>query len=427
MKTEHVDSEFGELLEKATPEMEAGWEARASAATSAARPAARKPWRWAMAAAGLAALIGLGFVPVRTGEATGALGRAVAALDGARGVHVVARGWSGGNEYRFEEWSTADGDTRYDQWRNGALWLTRITCVDWILFYDASSAIASAFDLPPAPEANRWPPKTPSTREGLGSKLQYMEEHLDGSWEEWREDSLLGRPVDVIEAIGHVKAASVLSGIPYESAGMVCVLAEIDVDTDRLISLREYRDVDGSWELTFETQAIEWDAEIPDSVWEFEPPAGTEFRGHTWWTGRADQELASGYAGDWKVVLHALDVNRYGDVAVTLSRWLPEADWDSEVPQPQLPRVTVVDDRGIEYTQALGCGCVVGPAGGYWILNMSPEGGEDGPAPQSITLTIGSEEEAQAGHEPVTFRYVPLPPRQDVEGVFEATTEVIQY
>jgi len=46
MKTERVDSEFGELLEKATPEMEAGWEARASVVMRADRPAARKPWRW---------------------------------------------------------------------------------------------------------------------------------------------------------------------------------------------------------------------------------------------------------------------------------------------------------------------------------------------------------------------------------------------
>ena len=80
MKTERVDRAFGELLEKATPEMEAGWEARASGATRADRPGARKPWRWAMAAAGLMALIALGFVPVKVGDATGALERLAAAV-----------------------------------------------------------------------------------------------------------------------------------------------------------------------------------------------------------------------------------------------------------------------------------------------------------------------------------------------------------
>ncbi len=68
MKTERVDSAFGELLEKATPEMEAGWEARAREALARMRRA-REPGmgsrlRWVPTALGLGLVMAaLAFVP----------------------------------------------------------------------------------------------------------------------------------------------------------------------------------------------------------------------------------------------------------------------------------------------------------------------------------------------------------------------------
>ncbi len=418
-KTEYPVSE--DYLERVT----------AAVANAPAPPMARSRRRLIAVTVGAAvALFALGFVPIPMGKAPGALERAIAALSGAPSVHMVARGWSGGNYYRFEAWNAPDGSTRYEQWRNGTLWELMITRPEWALHYDADSSTAWESDMPPIPDLRFQISILPdaSTRTGLQKTLSYVQEALHGRVTERRERSLWGGAIDVIEAQCQVHSGWVISGVPYDSDGVALVQAEVDPGTNETISLREYKQVGSRWELLFETELIEWDVETPESLWTFEPPPGTKLTRHTWWTGRADAELAVAYSADWEVVLHAIDVNHTGEtVVLTISRWMSEGSDPDLGARPQAPEVEAVDSSGSSYSQDPGMGCVTVPAGGYWVRTLHRQGAAPGFPPRAMTVTIGSQSEAEAGHPPVTFRNIPLPPRQSTDDLFAAETEVIQY
>jgi hypothetical protein len=340
-------------------------------------------------------------------------------------MHVTARGWLGGDEYRFEEWSAADGSMRYEKWKNGELSFLIVNTDDLRLDYNAPPGMAYEYDMPPMP-GRKQILTGHKTRAGLQKTMAFVQDHLDGGEvSEWRERSLWGGEIEVMEVEGTVAAGTVISGVPYDSAGTVIVRGEVDPQTDHVVSLREYLKMENGRQLVFETQIIEWGAEIPDSVWKFQPPAGTKLERSMWWTGRADRDLAAGQSGDWRVVLHAVDVAHNGDVVLTLSRWLPEGE-AAIARRPETPHIEAEDDRGCTYSQDAGFGCSENPSGGYWVTTLHPATSQS-VLPNAITVTIGSPVEAEQGHPPVTFRTLPLPPRQEADDLFKAATEVVQY
>ncbi len=425
MDTERAEARMTEAVEAVRPEFTPALRQRMVAEIEAEAPARVHPRRrWIALVVGAAAvLVGLGFVPLPAGRTHGVLARAMATLDAGPSIHVVARGWSGEDEYRIEEWSAADGSMRYEKWKNGELSYLVMDSAERRLSYNAYAGAAHEYDAPPMP-GRKQILTGGSTRAGFEGGLDFLKRDLHANVSEHRERSLWGGVVDVIEVEMHVSPGVVLSGIPYDEAGTAILRAEVDPQTNRVLSLREYLKTEDGQRLVFETEAIEWDVEIPASAWEFEPPTGTKVERHTWWATRADQELATAQSGDWKVVLHAIDVSHTGDVVLTLSRWLPEGEEDIER-RPETPYVQATDDRSGTYSQHSGFGCYENPNGGYWITTLHPD--RSGPAADTITLTIGSVEEAERGHPAVTFRDLPLPPRQEAEDLFKAATEVVQY
>jgi hypothetical protein len=426
MDTERTEVRVTEAVEAVRPEFTPALRQRIVMAIEARAPAPARPRRrWIAVAAGAAAvLIGVGFVPLPAGRTHGVLARAMATLDAGPNIHVVARGWSGEDEYRIEEWSAADGGMRYETWRNGELSHLIIQLPERSLRYIADERAAYEYDMPPMPDRRQILTRD-STRAGFEGRLRFLEDALDATVSERRERSLWGGEVDVIEAQMHVSPGVVLSGVPYDEAGTAILRAEVDPQTGRVRSLREYLETDEGRRPVFETEAIEWDAEIPDSTWTFTPPAGTKVERHTWWATRAGRELAAAQSGDWRVVLHAIDVSRTGYVVLTLSRWLPEAEPDPER-RPGTPEARAVDNLGTTYTQDDSrFGCHTDRMGGYWITTLRPS--RPAPAASGISLTIGAEAEAGLGHPPVTFHNLPLPPRQQADDLFKAATEVIQY
>ncbi len=431
MKTERVDTAFKDLLEKATPEMEAGWEARASAATSEVRPATRKPLRWVVAAAGLMALIGLGFVPVPLGKATGTSQKAMAMASQATTVHMTGHAWTPKDDYDFERWVSDDGFYRSEK-RSGAQLLdVNISWGPRELHYGVEDGQSYAVE---------W--FNPTRRHGAGivmpnrayvqgffESFKRLYEELgvpppDMKITERRERSLWGGAVDVVEAERTIEGEASISGVSYRDGDIVRTRYEIDPQTSRLLRMSQYK-FEGTWEPRYEAEYV-WDVEIPQAVLEFRPPKGTTLRRTLWWENRVDQIIAQGDTRDWTVTLHAIDVSNKGDIVLSLSRVKTA---ESLVPKwynttPAI-RVEAVGNRSGGYSQLNVYSCYNRWDAGYWTTTLKAESPEADP--RTITLTISPYPRSWSEGQSVTFDNVPLPPRQDVDDVFEAETEVIQY
>ena len=160
----------------------------------------------------------------------------------------------------------------------------------------------------------------------------------------------------------------------------------------------------------------EWDVEIPDELKSFDAPAGTKLTRSTSWETRADQAIVQANTRDWTVTLHSVDVNRSGDILLSLSRIeTPDSQMPSEYnTAPQL----VVEARGSggeEYTQQNGYSCYNVCDSGYWTTTLRPTN----PTTHwcSVTLTIWPYKLSPSEDQSVTFRNIPVPARQNVDDV----------
>ncbi len=433
MKNELTDMQTTEVFQRAVPPLNPQVRDRAVQAMANSAPARAHPRRRLIAiTVGVAAVVlfGLGFVPFPAGSAKGALARAQAGMLNAGTFHMVAMGWVEGMEYRFETWASQEGLYREDRWENGSLNTSDMTWPEGHLSYVAAVGKADEHDSPHMPPRLVWS-RNMSDRAGLEKLFAFLRDILAGTVTERRVKTLWGGERDVVIAEATVNRSSVISGIPYLRAGKVRVVAEIAPDTGRLISLEEYSLNRDSSELKYRTESVEWDVEIPEDTWTFNPPSGTTLHRYRWWTDRQDKLLATGNTANWQVNVHTIDVNRSGDLVVTLSRWLLQPDVQELSSSPS-PSVHVEDSASVEYVQEPSFTCVnwvsEKQTGGYWTTTLRRDrSAEPTQAPRSVSLTIHPYSYAPYQAEAVTFRNLPLPPRQQADDLFKASEEVIQY
>jgi hypothetical protein len=221
-----------------------------------------------------------------------------------------------------------------------------------------------------------------------------------------------------VEAEWPIEGSSHISGVRYNDGDVVRIRAEVDPDTGRLLSMAQDK-FEGVWEPRYRAQ-YEWDVEIPESIGEFRPPEGTALVRYGWWETRADRVLGKAAVDDWEITLHAVDLDRHGDIALSLSRTTSRRSYNGGEPI----RVEAVGSAGEQYSQIGRYGCDEYCGVGYWTTQLDRE--EPGPDPQTVTLTIYPHPGVSEGQS-VTLHDVPLPPRRDVDDVFEAETERIQY
>jgi len=416
MKADRVDETMSRLLEAAAPELSAGWNKRAMDRLTASRPSRGISRRLAIAVIGVAALVGLGFVPIPMGSAAGALDRALAAVEQATTLHLVGRG----QQAEVELWMCSDGLWRYETRQNGS------TVNVWLLdgnkemTYDAGERQVTETDLPARQGPGFGEVFRRLERDEVARLLAGAASLFDLDLTETRETTAWGGVRDVVEVEGVLPEGMVIPGLPCRAGDRVLIRAEIDAGTGRLAAAQVYALQGGQWELNYSAD-LEWETPVPESVRTLDLPPGTTVVRDMWWTTHTDRVGARGTAPGWSVVLHSLDVNQAGDLFVTLSRW-PESQTPLAVqPTP----VQAEDDAGGRYVQADGHRFVGSYSGGYWTVILRREGGVG--TPRNVTMTVYADPESPTSDQSVTFRNVPLPPRQDPDDLFAAETEVIQY
>jgi hypothetical protein len=430
MHEDETRADVARWLEATRPELTPALQARAVAAMEAAQARPARPRRRLVAIVTMAVVVlaGLGFVPIPLGSTKGALDRAVAAASNARTVHIVTRTPGG----TTEEWLAEEGFDRRETRSEGRLTGFSLVVGPWETDYSYNvktgrGSAESTFDpclLHPA----HLPDRAAFQRQF--EEIRYTADLLheqapEVRSREYRQASLWGGEVAVIEA--RAEAASSLYHLfngTYRDGDGILVRAELDPATDSLLSVREYRLSGREQELTHEA-TYEWNVEIPEELKHLDLPEGTKVSRFAWWETRAEKAIAQAATRDWLVTLHAIDINRRGDLLLSVSR--------AETPGSQMPSVyngappLAVEAQGSggeRYEQQNGYSCSNARHAGYWTTTLEPESESSQPA--SITLTIRPYAHGPSEGQSVTFRNVPLPPRQDVDDVMAASREVGQ-
>jgi hypothetical protein len=419
MNADRVDEKFAEVLEKAQPPLGGGWQERALKAMAASAPRrARSRVRLVAVAVGvLAALSGLGFVPFPAGSAKGAWNRALAAAAQATTVYMRGREWTDRGEFDFQEWLSEDGFCRHERLQGGSIKEVTIRGGEGErrVRYDAERGRATDVDMPPWRPGLPDPPVLP-TKDlmlGLFKSFQFFKAEGfpvgDVKMAERREWTLWSGARDVVEV---------------QAGDLARARAEIEPDSGHILSLERFRNEGWGWALTYRLDYIEWGVEIPENVKDFDPPPGTTVTRVRWWTGRADKVIATATTADWEVTLHAIDVNRRGDLYLTLSR-MPSAEKRGSWYNGGLAiKVDAVDDSGAVYKQQNGYGC----ARDYWstILERGASSNPDA-IPRRVTFTMYPYRRGLSKDQSVTFRDVRLPARQSGDDLGREAREVVQY
>ncbi len=443
MTDAQMDRKLRETFRAAGRPLAEGWQERATVATvdgllgrAGAAAAGRAKRRWVAIGAGAAVLlVALGFVPFPAGDANGALRRAMAMAGQAATVHMSGRGWGSEGGFDSERWLSEDGFSRDEVWKHGKLVELQMARGDWTLFcqFTEEDGLVHASEFFDPLERHRRAGVIPRRLSGPGLS-QFTAEAFFGSFRrlaeameiappdmtivERRKRTLWGGPVDVVEAELTIEGGSHIGGVDYSDGDTVRIRAEVDPDTGRLLSMAQDK-FEGVWEPRYRAE-YEWDVEIPESIREFRPPEGTILERHSWWETRAEQVLAKAATDDWEVTLHAVDLNRDGDIALSLSRTTSRRWYNAGTPI----RVEAAGCGGERYAQYNGYGTSEYCGVGYWTTRLDRE--ESGRDPKTVTLTIYPHPRVSEGQS-VTFHDLPLPPRRDVDDVFEAETERIRY
>jgi len=404
MNLENVDTQLSELLEKVRPELTPALTDRATAAIRAARPLPIRSRRRPIAvAAGLAvALFALGFVPIPLGRTKGALDRAMAAMRNAPTFYMEYREHSQGQEVLLRQWESAQGYSRWEQWEAGTLVSLYFEGPQIQGWYDAHLHKAHISDRPPR---SRSPERFLSmSSEGILMFISAFEK-FPRQVSEWRERRLWGRSVDIVQV----------------TVGATRFRLEVDPGTGRMLSWVTYERQGAAWKPVGWTEDVEWDVAVPEGLWtDFTPPKGTEVEMRLWWGPRAGQSLRVAETSDWLVTLNSIDVNRDGDLFVTLSR--KERKDEPSYPSKQgYIEADAVDNLGVMY--ALQGGMYGGSNPTVRRLNRRPAASSA--LPRVVTLTVYPCVVGDDRGESVTFPQVPLPPRQDREELFKG--EIVQY
>jgi hypothetical protein len=383
---------------------------------------------WVMA--GIAAVIVLsvlGLIPSTQTQASGAWGMAVWEAQHADSLHVVARSWPRGRETVTKFWSSKEGGWRLEYWVNGSL--ERLQLYGPTSKWDYDGPEKAGREVPQFPYMDGWILNT-SVFGNMSALFSDLHEYFGLTVTERRNVATPEGLRCVIEAEGVGNGAGGLLLIDFTSGVPIKVTAEIDESTKRPVSLKILRREGNTWKVAYQTEKVEWDIALPAGIEEFTPPAGAEIKRVTWWSDRADKMISDRKTKDWNIVLQAVDVNRSGDLFLTVRRtYMPSADPDDHPDPMDLFSIDAQDDTGTKYRQEDSSSGVENNANGHYnsavilILRREKETAS-APLPASVTLTIrpysGCRQQA-------TFQEVPLPPRQDTDNPLREAIEVVKY
>jgi len=411
MGEEH-DEELGQLFAAARPGLRAGWEKRAMAVIEGGRPVRARRWsrRWiAVAVAAAAVMIGLGVVGIPVGRQGPEWNHVLAAVTSASSIHVRARLVTPAGEKIVESW-LADGFHRGETWQDGDLVSLNMQSDSPgrpHLYYNVRNGKKRGID-------SDRPPRLPTNWAALGTfgaggdELMRTLVRLAGSrGVRTRRVARADRrgQVEVIEAdvVLNEEWGWSLSGSAH-AGDRLRVRAEMDRQTDRLLSLAEYKLEGDRWEPTYVTDRIEYDVPITDGLKSFVFPHGTTVEYSRWWRTRTDKVIVEKKVDAWTVKVHALDVDLNGDVYLTFSLRSDRARDASGCPSAE-----AVDNRQTRYGRFQGNTVL----NDYGIIVMRPEvelRPKGWKPPTEITVTFWP----RSDEEPVVFRALPLPPPSEV-------------
>ena len=415
MRDEPGDVELAEVLKAARPEPRPGWEERivTRLAQRGVRVHARRRWV-AVAVGAAAALVALGVLaPPWSGEES-TWNRVLAAAEKASSLHVRANVLRPEGKVTSESWM-AKGFSRHEDWRDGELKSVGLTIEDDVsprrlLRYSESERGRRGMDLvlPPRPPLDLTR-SIFASGDALVKAIEGWASSDEVESRTWTKAASTGM-VEVVEATRTVRRMWLGSfGRQADIGDRLRVRAEIDPQTDRLLSVAEYRLEDGLWQEVYATELIEYDVPIPGELREFDFPPGTVVERTRWWDGRTDEVLAEAEVDGWNVKVHALDVDLEGNIYLTFSLWTKKrrdlAGW---------PAAEAIDIKQTRYGR-FTTGTV---ANDYGIIVMRPElrsRPKGGRPPRSATITFWPRLDEDGGGKSVMFRHLPLPPPKPVQ------------
>jgi hypothetical protein len=441
MKNEFADEKLAGILDRLTGDLPAHVEERAMREMAAAGgrspstavginkllPNRRRVIALAVGAA--VVLFGLGFVPFPARGAKGIWQRALAATTQAafkaEAMHQLTRQWDARGEVDNEYWSASDGFSRFEQRWNGELESMYMDVGTGLYSYQKSlDAKYKYSDSPPIKGASR---DVGYTREQIKSFLGSLAKLNNFTVQESQQRTLFTSGPYVVELSGTVeKSFSSGDGPEYFPGDRLVVRAEIDPETDLVRSIETQVFPGGERDPFQRIAFFEWNMGIPESVREFNPPKGTKLVKYVWWSKRADKKIEKQDTSDWEVTLSAIDVNKRGDLYLTLKRQLlPNSDPAVWKRNPVSMDVEATDNAGGVYQQLHNGSCATTPIEAYWevILARNSSTGN----PDNVTLKIHPYPRGAGEDQFVVFANIPLPPRQQGIDLHMEDTEIVQY
>jgi outer membrane lipoprotein-sorting protein len=176
---------------------------------------------------------------------------------------------------------------------------------------------------------------------------------------ERRADGRAVRTVDVqIDAATHYRGDPALRGVKS-----LHHLLQLDAETGRLVQWRSPRTGE-----TFEV--IGYDQMLPDSLFNWQPPAGVKVAEFAdWWEPRLSKAVATAHEEAWNVTVHAIDVAASGDVWLTVTGHSGSTGGDQPGWAPF--GMKLVDERGRVYVEFL-CMLHERPRGDAALIGFTP-------------------------------------------------------
>jgi|GEM_PF-6317128 len=432
MKTEPEEVWIKQLTENISPALSEQARERAlqGMAQVGARPKSRRKRLLVIATAALVALAALGFVPVPLGSAPGAWAQAIAAAEKAQTVHILGTSRRGDFDKR-EIWLGRKGFRYFAEWSQGKLRYFSLRDPENNLSYNYYAKARQAYEnYLPKPKSGIDMSLGLGSPEGIARSLKFAEQALsERSLSEYRKRNLWGGETKIIEIVGEIKnRGTVINGPHYRAGDKVKVIIVTDAKTGHARSEREYVYKKQQWQLEYQAK-YEWNVNLPGPETYRKlmvPPPGTLLTRSNWWENRANQAISITKNQDWEITLHALDINKRGEIFLSISRARRP---DGRVPQKYNSgwiKVEARDNTGGNYTQASRCSVVMD----HWIFSLLPNNPGKMPVPHSITMTIFPYSHDPTGKlkdEFVVLKDIPLSPRQNGDNLVVEAIKKIQY
>lgn len=379
----------------------------------AARQRGRRRLTWALGV--VTFLASIGFVPVPLGPAKGAWAHALAAAREVAAVHVQVHDQNG--QLETDEWIGADGFKRKSTYQNGRLKKLNIIGHKY-MFYDVANKYAE--ESIPAPGDLKPRNADIFTKNALESIAIFLERSPQAKLSESRTGSLWGGTYHLIQVEGIINYTLMFNSVKYSPGDNIRIILKTDPASGRILETKQYKlDSAGAMkEAKYVT--IEWDVEAPPEFRSFFYPPGTKVIHNRMWQDRTGHTIATARSQHWQVSIHAVDVNRSGDVYLTISRNMIS---DITLPKGMKfydPEISAVDSTGVRYVMERGAYV----SGEYRIIKLIRQN-STASSPRTIILTFDLAPSREQGT--LVFRNIPLPRRGGYDDLTQATVEEVQY